>query len=170
MTDQTLTRDARFAAATADLGHGFDGELRIGGNYTPVVRHGDVVYVSGQIPRIGDTVAVIGRVGDEVSLDDGRRAARICAMRTLALLRQALGSLDAVLHILRMTVYVRSAPDFTRQSEVGDGASDVLRAVLGDAGVHTRTSIGVLQLPKGAAVEVDLIAAAAASGAAPSRP
>jgi len=169
MTDRTATRDALFAAAAADLGHGFDGELRIGGNYTPAVRHGDVVYVSGQIPRIGDTVAVIGRVGVEASLDEGRRAARICAMRALALLRQTLGSLDAIERILRMTVYVRSAPDFTRQSEVGDSASDVLQAVLGDAGVHSRTSIGVLQLPKGAAVEVDLIAAAIPSGTAPSR-
>ena len=87
-----------------------------------------------------------------------------------ALLRQTLGSLDAVECILRMTVYVRSAPDFTGQSEVGDGASDLLRTILGDAGAHTRTSIGVLQLPKGAAVEVDLIAAAIPSGAEPSRP
>lgn len=169
MTTST-TRDTRFAAAAADLGHGFDGELRIGGNYTPAVRHGDVIYVSGQIPRVGDTVAVIGRVGAETSVDDGKRAARICAMRALALLRQTLGSLDAIERILRMTVYVRSAPDFTQQSEVGDGASDLLRAVLGDAGVHTRTSIGVLQLPKGAAVEVDLIAAAVPSSASLSRP
>ena len=164
------TRDARFAAAAAGLGHGFDGELRIGGNYTPAVRHGDVVYVSGQIPRVGDAVAVIGRVGAEASLDDGKRAARICAMRALALLRQALGSLDAIDRILRVTVYVHSAPDFTQQSEVGDGASDLLRTVLGAAGAHTRTSIGVLQLPKGAAVEVDLIAAAAPSDATGARP
>ena len=164
MTDAITTRDARFAAAAAEIGHAFDGELRLGGNYTPAVRHGDVVYVSGQIPRIGDNVAVIGRVGDDVSVDDGKRAARICTLRALALLRQLLGSLDAVDHILRMTVYVRSAPEFTQQSEVGDGASDLLRAVLGDAGGHARTSIGVLQLPKGAAVEVDLIAAVVRSG------
>jgi enamine deaminase RidA (YjgF/YER057c/UK114 family) len=159
MTPDARTRDARFTAAAADLGHRFEGELVIGGNYTSTVRHGDVIYVSGQLPRVGATVAVMGRVGLEASLDDGRRAARICTMRALALLRQALGSLDAIERILRMTVYVRSAPDFTQQSEIGDGASDLLHAVLGDAGVHTRTSIGVYQLPKGAAVEVDMIAA-----------
>ena len=76
----------------------------------------------------------------------------------LALLQRALGSLDAVQSILRITVYVQSAPTFTQQSEVADGASEVLFAVLGDAGAHTRTSVGVLQLPKNATVEVDLIA------------
>jgi enamine deaminase RidA (YjgF/YER057c/UK114 family) len=79
-------------------------------------------------------------------------------MRALALLRQSLGSLDQVHKILRISVFVQSAQDFTQQSEVADGASEVLYAVLGDAGVHTRTSVGVYQLPKNASVELDLIA------------
>ena len=86
-------------------------------------------------------------------------AAKVCAMRALALLRQTLGSLERVKHVLRITVYVQSAQDFTQQSEVADGASEILYAVLGQAGVHTRTSVGVFQLPKNAAVEIDLIAA-----------
>jgi enamine deaminase RidA (YjgF/YER057c/UK114 family) len=79
-------------------------------------------------------------------------------MRALALLQRSAGSLEAIAAILRITVYVRSAPTFTQQSEVADGASDVLRHVLGPQGVHTRTSVGVLQLPKGAAVELDVVA------------
>ena len=80
-------------------------------------------------------------------------------MRALALLRQSLGTLDAISQLLRLTVYVQSAADFTQHSEVADAASDVLHTVLGDAGRHTRTTVGVYQLPKNAAVELDLIAA-----------
>jgi enamine deaminase RidA (YjgF/YER057c/UK114 family) len=154
------SRETRFAAAAAALGYSFDGEIKIGGNYVSVVRHGDQVYVSGQIPRVGNTVVVTGRAGADVSVPQAQLAAKVCAMRALALLRQSLGSLERVKHILRMTVYVQSAQDFTQQSEVADAASEVLYAVLGPAGVHTRTSIGVVQLPKNASVELDLIAAA----------
>jgi enamine deaminase RidA (YjgF/YER057c/UK114 family) len=154
------SRDARFAAVQAALGYSFDGEIKIGGNYVPVVRHGDQVFVSGQIPRVGNTVVVTGRVGSETSVQQAQLAAKICIMRALALLRQSLGSLDRVKHILRITVFVQSAQDFTQQSEVADAASDVLYAVLGPAGAHTRTSVGVVQLPKSASVEIDLIAVA----------
>lgn len=154
------SRDTRFAAVQAELGYNFDGEIKIGGNYVPVVQHGDQVFVSGQIPRVGNTVVVTGRVGSETSVLQAQLAAKICAMRALALLRQSLGSLDHVKHILRITVFVQSAQDFTQQSEVADAASDVLYAVLGPAGAHTRTSVGVVQLPKSASVEIDLIAVA----------
>jgi enamine deaminase RidA (YjgF/YER057c/UK114 family) len=154
------SRETRFAAAAAALGYSFDGEIKIGGNYVSVVQHGDQVYVSGQIPRVGNTVVVTGRAGADVSVPQAQLAAKVCAMRALALLRQSLGSLERVKHILRMTVYVQSAQDFTQQSEVADAASEVLYAVLGPAGVHTRTSVGVVQLPKNASVELDLIAAA----------
>lgn len=154
------SRDTRFAAVQAELGYSFDGEIKIGGNYVPVVQHGDQVFVSGQIPRVGSTVVVTGRVGSETSVLQAQLAAKICAMRALALLRQSLGSLDRVKHILRITVFVQSAQDFTQQSEVADAASEVLYAVLGPAGAHTRTSVGVVQLPKSASVEIDLIAVA----------
>lgn len=154
------SRETRFASAAAALGYNFDGEIKIGGNYVPVVQHGDQVYVSGQIPRVGNTIVVTGRAGADVSVSQAQLAAKVCAMRALALLRQSLGSLERVKHILRMTVYVQSAQDFTQQSEVADAASEVLYAVLGPAGVHTRTSVGVVQLPKNASVELDLIAAA----------
>lgn len=154
------SRNTRFAAVQAELGYSFDGEIKIGGNYVPVVQHGDQVFVSGQIPRVGNTVVVTGRVGSETSVQQAQLAAKICVMRALALLRQSLGSLDRVKHILRITVFVQSAQDFTQQSEVADAASDVLYTVLGPAGAHTRTSVGVVQLPKSASVEIDLIAVA----------
>ena len=155
-----MSRDARFEEQAQALGYRFDGEIKIGGNYVPLVRDGHHIYLSGQIPRVGDTVVVTGAAGAGAgaSLADAQKAAKVCAMRALALLQRAVGSLDAVQSILRITLYVQSAPTFTQQSEVADGASEVLFAVLGEAGAHTRTSVGVLQLPKNATVEVDLIA------------
>ena len=155
-----MSRDARFEEQAQALGYRFDGEIKIGGNYVPLVRDGHHIYLSGQIPRVGDTVVVTGAAGAGAgaSLADAQKAAKVCAMRALALLQRAVGSLDAEQSILRITVYVQSAPTFTQQSEVADGASEVLFAVLGEAGAHTRTSVGVLQLPKNATVEVDLIA------------
>lgn len=143
----------------AALSLSFSGEIKIGGNYVSVVRHDRQVFVSGQIPRVGDSVVVTGRVGAEVSVEQARYAAKICTMRALALLRQELGSLDRVSSILRITVFVKCSEDFSQQSEVADGASELLYSVLGDAGIHTRTSVGVYQLPKNAPVEIDLIAA-----------
>jgi|SRR5262245_61729342 len=155
-----MSRDAKFAAAAAALGYAFDGEIKIGGNYVPLLQEGRTIYVSGQIPRVGDTVVVTGRAGAGVTLPDAQRAAKVCSLRALALLKRALGSLDNVRSVLRITVYVQCTDSFTQQSEVADGASEVLYAVLGPAGVHTRTSVGVYQLPKNATVEIDLVATA----------
>lgn len=154
-----MTREEQFQAVARELGYDFNGEIRIGGNYTPVVRHGDQVYISGQVPRVGSEIVVPGRVGHDVSLARAQLAAQVCVMRALALLRQSLGSLEPVQRILRVTVFVQVADGFTQLSEVADGASDILFRVLGEAGIHTRTSVGVAQLPKNAAVELDLIAA-----------
>jgi enamine deaminase RidA (YjgF/YER057c/UK114 family) len=154
-----MSREREFQAVARELGYDFNGELLKGGNYTPVVRHGGQVFVSGQVPRVGSQMVVTGRVGRDVTLAQAQLAARICVMRALALLRQSLGSLAPVSRILRVTVFVQAADGFTQLSEVADGASELLFRVLGEAGVHTRTSVGVLQLPKDAAVELDLIAA-----------
>jgi enamine deaminase RidA (YjgF/YER057c/UK114 family) len=153
------SRENLFNEIAKELGHSFDGEIRIGGNYTSAVENDGEVYISGQIPRVGNTVVVTGRVGTEVSLDQARYAAKICVMRALAILRQASGTLDRVKKILRITVYVQCDSEFTRQSEVADGASDVLYSIFGSSGVHTRTSVGVYQLPKNAPVEIDMIVA-----------
>jgi enamine deaminase RidA (YjgF/YER057c/UK114 family) len=152
-------REARYLATAAEMFLPADGEIRVGGHYVGLVEHAGLAYISGQIPRVGDAVAVTGRVGAETTLEDARRAARICAMRGLSLLRRQPGGLARVQRVLAMTVYTQSAPDFIRQSEVADAASDLLHAVLGEAGLHTRTSVGVSALPKNAAVELDLVVA-----------
>ena len=153
-----MSADRRFSDAAATLGHAFDGEIRVGGNYVSVVRDGTTLYVSGQVPRVGSEVVVMGSVGGDVSLAQAQGAARICAMRALAILQRELGSLDKVRQVLRITVFVQSASGFTQQSEVADGASELLHAVLGERGRHARTSVGVFQLPKNASVEIDFIA------------
>lgn len=159
MTADTAARQQRFDAACVALGHRFDAPLLQGGRYLPVVVHAGQAWVSGQVPRVGSAVAVTGRVGEGVPLDEAQRAARICALRALALLAEALGSLDRIERVLRVGVFVQSAPAFTQHSEVADAASDLLHEVLGEAGRHVRTSVGVYQLPKDAAVELELVAA-----------
>lgn len=150
------TRAARFAAEAARLGHDFSGPLQIGGNYVSTLKHGGVLYISGQVPRVGSEVVVVGEAGSDVTLERAQHAAQVCAMRALVLIAQAEGSLDAVQQVLGVRVYTRSAPGFTQQSEVANAASDLLVRVLGVAGTHTRTSVGVAQLPKGAAVELEM--------------
>jgi len=153
-----MSCDERFTKEAAALGYSFDGEIKIGGNYVPLLRDGNHIYVSGQIPRVENTVVVTGPVGTEVSLAQAQVAAKVCVMRALALLQRSLGSLERVVAVPRISVYVQSAQAFTAQSEVADGASEVLFSVFGSVGAHTRTSVGVFQLPKNASVEVDLIA------------
>lgn len=139
-------------------GYDLDAELQIGGNYASEAAHGNVVYVSGQIPRVGSAVALVGRVGSRVSLAEAQRAAEICTLRALAVLHKAYG-LERVERILKLNVFVQSAEDFTQQSEVADAASTLLVNVFGEAGKPTRTSVGVCQLPKNAAVELDVVVA-----------
>lgn len=155
-----MTADIRFQALAHEMGHDFNGEIKIGGNYSPVVRDGSQLWVSGQIPRVGDEVLFVGVLGDTLDVAQGKQAAAIGAMRALALLQRTLGSLEQIAAVLRITVYVRSAAHFIQHSEVADGASDVLCHILGPRGVHTRTSVGVMQLPKGASVELDMVVTA----------
>ena len=153
-----MTKDELFGKHAEHLGYSFEGEIKIGGNYVPWVRDGQLLYLSGQIPRVENTVVVTGAAGDEVTLERAQHAAEVCTMRALALIKKTLGSLSQVQSVPRMTVYVQSAESFTQQSEVADGASNLLFAILGpEAGAHTRTSVGVKQLPKNATVEIDFI-------------
>ena len=137
--------------------HGLDllAPLVIGGNYVPATEHNGVVYVSGQVPRVATTVIATGPVGEALSLQQAQAAAEVCALRLLAILEQQFG-LERVAKVLHIHVFVQSAADFTQHSEVADAASNLLAAVLGSgSGPHARTSVGVCQLPKNAAVELD---------------
>jgi len=152
-----MSVDTAFKAIAARHGFPLDEAIKIGGNYVPLLQEGEVIYVSGQIPRVGDVVRHVGEVGTDIGLAEAQQAAAISTLRALALVQRHLGSLDLVRSVPRITVYVRSAPGFTQQSEVADGASGVLAELLGERGLHTRTSVGVSQLPKGAAVEIDFL-------------
>lgn len=145
--------------------HGMDllAPLVIGGNYVPAVEHNGVVYISGQVPRVGTTITATGHVGEAVSLQQAQAAAEVCALRVLAILEQQYG-LDRIDKVLKLNVFTQSAADFTQQSEVADAASNLLAAVLGSrSGPHARTSVGVYQLPKNAAVELDATVALTAA-------
>jgi enamine deaminase RidA (YjgF/YER057c/UK114 family) len=149
-------RDTLLQRAAQTLNFPLNEDIRVGGNYVSVMQHGELLYLSGQVPRVGTEVKVTGRVGDAVSLSQAQNGAQICAMRALCLIRLHLGSLVRVQQVLHVGVYTQCTESFTQQSEVADAASALLHDVLGDAGRHTRTSVGVYQLPKNASVELNM--------------
>ena len=125
--------------------------------FEPLVRVGDIIYVSGQIPERGEDILVTGQVGQDVSAEAAHRAAGQCAANILFCLERELGDLDRVERIAKVHVYVNAAPGFSGCSEVGNGASEVFRAVLGERGRHARSALGMGGLPVNVPVEVDAI-------------
>jgi enamine deaminase RidA (YjgF/YER057c/UK114 family) len=122
-----------------------------------VVIHGGRARTSGQLPR--DHTGLIvhqGRLGDDVSVEDGADAARWCALNALSVLRAAIGDLDHVERVLTVLGFVASAPGFVQQPQVVDGASKLLHEVFGDLGRHSRSAVGVAALPRGGAVEIEV--------------
>jgi enamine deaminase RidA (YjgF/YER057c/UK114 family) len=126
--------------------------------FAPYVRSGSIVYVSGQIAVRRGQILTKGRLGADVDIADGQAAARMCALNVLAQLRAAAGSLSAITRLVKITVFVASTPDFTSQPQVADGASRLFLEVLGEAGAHARSAIGVAALPLRTPVEVEAIA------------
>lgn len=129
-------------------------------NYVPYVLHGNILVIAGQLPVESGEKKFIGKLGDSISIDDGKKAARLCAINILAQINAALGGdLERVERILRLGVFVNSKDDFTDQPSVGNGASDLMAEVFGDAGKHARAAVGVNTLPFGVSVEVDALVA-----------
>ena len=126
--------------------------------YVPAVRTGAYVYVSGQLPVTDGKLPATGKVGDAVSAQDAAGMARTCALNALAAAAGAAGGLDAIGRIVKVVGFVASAPGFTGQPQVVNGASELLVEVFGEAGRHARSAIGVAELPLDAPVEVELIA------------
>lgn len=124
--------------------------------YVPAVLDGDRVYVSGQLPMVDGALAETGKVGAEVSAERAAELARTCALNALAAVDALVGA-DRVVQVVKLTGYVASAPGFTAQPAVINGASELFGAVFGDAGRHARSAVGVAELPLGAPVELDLI-------------
>jgi enamine deaminase RidA (YjgF/YER057c/UK114 family) len=126
-------------------------------SYIPVKVVGDLGWVAAQIPMQDGAVTVLGKVGGEVTTDEANAGARRCVLQALAALQAALGTLDRVKGIVKLDVFVASAPGFTDHPKVANGASDLLVEVFGDEGRHARAAVGVPALPLGAAVEVALL-------------
>lgn len=125
-------------------------------SYVPAVRTGNLVYTSGQLPMQGGKLSAEGKVGAEVSADDGKALARICGLNALAAVHALVG-IDSVVRVVKVVGFVASAPGFTGQPAVVNGASELFGEVFGPAGAHARSAVGVSELPLNAPVEVELI-------------
>ncbi|WP_342237733.1 RidA family protein [Inquilinus sp. OTU3971] len=144
--------------AVAALGHELPAAPAPAANYVPYVQSGNLLHISGQISQDRNGPAWLGHLGDTVSLEDGQKAAQACALAILAQIAAATGGdLARIRRIVRLGVFVASAPGFTQQPQVGNGASDLIAAVFGDKGKHARAAVGVAALPRGVSVEVDAI-------------
>ena len=127
-----------------------------GANYVPTVRSGNLLFITGQLSQWNGERRFVGKLGREFGIAEGQQAARLCALNLIAHLREALADdLDRVVRCVRVAGYVNSTPDFTGQSRVINGASDVFVSVFGEAGRHTRMAVGVSALPYDVAVEVE---------------
>lgn len=126
--------------------------------YVPGLQAGRLIFTAGQIPMAAGRLVYKGRLGDDLSVDEGRAAARLCALNGLAVLKDVAGDLDRIERIVKVVGYVNSADSFTEQPAVINGASELFGDVFGNAGQHARSAVGVNTLPLGAAVEVEIIA------------
>ena len=127
-------------------------------NYVPTVTTGKLVFVSGQVPMTAEGVKFVGKLGRDFSIEEGRQAARLCAINILGALKAALGDLGRISRVVKVVGFVNAVPDFTEPHKCVNGCSDLLTDVFGEKGKHSRSAIGVGTLPLGAAVEVEAIA------------
>ena len=127
------------------------------GAYVPATRAGTLVFTAGQLPFEEGELHKTGKVGDAVTLEEAKGAARICAMNALAAAAAEAGGLNRIGRVVKVTGYVASSPDFNRQPEVINGASELIGQVFGEAGLHARSAVGVAELPLDAPVELELV-------------
>ncbi|EJN39649.1 putative translation initiation inhibitor, yjgF family [Pseudomonas sp. GM84] len=153
---QESDREKKFVQLAAEFELDLSEPPASGGLYAPAVIEDHVAYLSGQIPKIGDIVLFTGKVGDDLTLEQAKRASAICALRAVSVLKHTMGSLDAVRKVLRMNVYVQAGEGFAEHTQVADGASKIFHEIFGNAAGHARTAVGVPGLPRNAAVEVDI--------------
>jgi enamine deaminase RidA (YjgF/YER057c/UK114 family) len=144
-------------AKLAELGLKLPDVAAPAGAYIPAVRTGDYVYTSGQLPTIDGTLPMTGKVGAEVSPEDAKACAQRCVLNALAAVKAEIGDLALVKRVVKVVGFVASAPDFTAQPGVVNGASELLGAVFGESGRHARSAVGVAVLPLDAPVEVELV-------------
>lgn len=141
----------------AELGVSLPAAAAPAANYVPFMRSGSLIFTAGQLPLKDGKLAVSGLLGRDVDVTNGKEAAKLCAINILAQAKAALGDLEKIERIVKITVFVASSPDFTEQHLVANGASDFLVAVLGERGKHARSAVGTASLPLNAAVEIEAI-------------
>lgn len=149
-------RDKKFETLIYELGLNFSDGYHAGGKYLAVKQDNYLIYISGQIPKIGNQLEFQGTVCDDVTIEQAKMAAKICILRAIGVTKEHIGSLNRVHQILRMNVYIQATKDFEQHSEIADAASEILEEIFGENGAHTRTSVGVLSLPKNSPIELDL--------------
>ncbi len=132
-------------------------------NYVPAVRAGDLLFLSGVLPSRDGQLIMTGKLGQAISIEQGMEAAKVALLNALAIIRNEVGSLDQVKRIVKMVGHIASAPEFTDQPQVLNGASDLLVAIFGEAGRHARVAVGSAELPRQAPVEIELIVQVASS-------
>jgi enamine deaminase RidA (YjgF/YER057c/UK114 family) len=126
-------------------------------SYVPFVATGNLVFISGQVTASPEGLKYVGTVGRDLSVEDGKAAARLCAINAIAQLKAACGDLDRVRRCVKLNVTVNAVPDFAQHPEVANGASDLMVEVFGEAGKHARAAVGAGSLPRGVACEVEAI-------------
>lgn len=147
----------RIATKLAELGLTLPAAAAPVAAYVPAVEVGGLLHISGQLPFAADGALMTGRVGEDRDLDYAKAAAECCALMLVAQMHKALGVLHRVERVVKLGVFVNSAPGFTDQAKVANGASELMVALFGEAGKHARSAVGVAVLPLGAVVEIDAI-------------
>ncbi len=125
--------------------------------YIPAIKTGDYVYTSGQVPYAEGELKYAGKIGFDLSIEEGQKAAELCALNALSAIKSVIGDLNKIEQIIKVTVFVNSADAFTDQPKVANGASEFLGKIFGEAGKHVRSAVGVNELPVDSAVEIEMI-------------
>ena len=125
--------------------------------YIPALQVGNLVMTSGQVPIAGGTIKFLGKVGKDLTEEEGKKAAKLCAINCLSAIKSVIGNLDNIKRMIKLTVFVNSAEGFTAQPKVANGASEFIVEIFGDAGKHVRSAVGVSELPLNSTVEIEMI-------------
>ena len=125
--------------------------------YIPALRVGNLLITSGQVPISAGTLKYMGKVGKDLSEDQGKEAAKLCALNCLSAIKSVIGNLDIINRVVKLTVFVNSAEGFTAQPKVANGASEFIGEIFGEAGKHVRSAVGVSELPLNSAVEIEMM-------------
>lgn len=144
-------------ARLAELGITLPNAAAPAANYVPFVKTGNQLFISGQLPMESGAIAVTGKLGEGLQVEDGQKAAKLCAINLLAQAKAATGDLDKLVRLVKIVGFVNSTGDFTDQPKVINGASDFLVEAMGDSGRHARSAVSAASLPFGAAVEIEAI-------------